>query len=152
MLSGRAEGKNLVRIGPTLFDCRHGHPNGAPVKVYLRPEDVLARTAAGNGPDPARPPGGAAAADSNSVFATEIRGSRFGAGDRNVFVADIEKIEFLGSYCLVRMASPAIGEHRLTVYLSLNYLAEQQLQPGSQVPVKVLPERMRVFADMPGAA
>jgi iron(III) transport system ATP-binding protein len=42
----------------------------------------------------------------------------------------IEKIEFLGSYCLVRVASPALGDQRLTVYLSLNFLAEHAAGGG----------------------
>jgi iron(III) transport system ATP-binding protein len=68
------------------------------------------------------------------------------AGDRNVFDARIEKIEFLGSYCLVQVSAAAIGEHRLTVYLSLNFLAEQQLEVGARLPLRLLPERMRIFA------
>jgi iron(III) transport system ATP-binding protein len=51
-------------------------------------------------------------------------------GDSNVFDAAIDKIEFLGSYCLVRVNSPALGEHRLTVYLSLNFLAEHAAGSG----------------------
>jgi hypothetical protein len=39
----------------------------------------------------------------------------------------------------------ALGEHRLTVYLSLNYLAEAQLQVGSRLPLKLVPERIKVF-------
>jgi iron(III) transport system ATP-binding protein len=31
------------------------------------------------------------------------------------------------------------------VYLSLNYLAEAQLQVGSRLPLRLLPDRMRVF-------
>jgi len=102
-----------VRIGATSFDCPHGRAAGSAAKIYLRPEDVLAR--------PILP------------------------GDANVFDAQIEKIEFLGSYCLVRASSPALGEHRLTVYLSLNFLAEQQLEVGGRLPLKLLPDRMRVF-------
>ena len=55
------------------------------------------------------------------------------AGDSNVFEAQIDKIEFLGSYCLVRVRADDLGEHRLTVYLSLNFLAEQQLEVGRPV-------------------
>ncbi|HSV54529.1 MAG TPA: putative 2-aminoethylphosphonate ABC transporter ATP-binding protein [Burkholderiaceae bacterium] len=84
------------------------------VKVYLRPEDVLARPIA--------------------------------PGDAHVFDASIEKIEFLGSYCHVRVASPAFASHKLTVYLSLNFLAEQSLQIGSTLKLKLLPERIKVFA------
>ncbi|MFO0299818.1 MAG: putative 2-aminoethylphosphonate ABC transporter ATP-binding protein [Pseudomonadota bacterium] len=102
-----------VRIGQAMFECAHERPAGTAVKLYLRPEDVLARPIA--------------------------------AGASNVFVATIEKIEFLGSYCLVRVAAPALGEARLTVYLSLNFLAEQTLDVGSQLPLRLLPERLRLF-------
>jgi len=82
-------------------------------KIYLRPEDVLARPIA--------------------------------PGDAHVFDATIEKIEFLGSFCHVHVASPALGGHKLTVYLSLNFLSEQSLQVGSSLPLKLLPERIKVF-------
>ena len=82
-------------------------------KIYLRPEDVLARPIA--------------------------------PGDAHVFDATIEKIEFLGSFCHVHVASPALGGHKLTVYLSLNFLSEQSLEIGSSLPLKLLPERIKVF-------
>ena len=146
VLTGVAETGDRVRIGPTLFDCAHGRPRGTPLKIYLRPEDVLARTGAPTPPvgEPA-PPSGAAQPANDSVFATAIFGSRFSMGDPNAFEATIEKIEFLGSYCLVRIASPALGEQKLTVYLSLNFLSEQELQPGSRLPMRLLRARMRVF-------
>ena len=153
VLSGTAEANDRVRIGPTLFECTHGRPRGSPVKIYLRPEDVLART--GTGASPVVPPPIAETLPSNgstgagvnndSVFATAIVSSRFALGDPNSFEAEIEKIEFLGSYCLVRIASPALGEQKLTVYLSLNYLSEQALQEGSTLRLKLLPERLKVF-------
>ena len=83
------------------------------VRVYLRPEDVLARPIA--------------------------------PGDAHVFDACIEKIEFLGSYCHVHVASPALDGNRLMVYLSLNFLSEQSLQVGSTITLKLLPERIKVF-------
>ncbi len=82
-------------------------------RVYLRPEDVLARPIA--------------------------------EGDPHVFEASIEKIEFLGSYCHVHVATPALQPHRLTVYLSLNYLSEASLAVGSALKLKLLPERIKVF-------
>jgi iron(III) transport system ATP-binding protein len=114
VLPAVAEAGGRVRVGHTSFECAHGTAPGQAVKLYLRPEDVLARPIA--------------------------------AGASNVFDALVEKIEFLGAYCLVRVGSPALGEHRLTVYLSLNFLAEQQLQVGSRLPLRLLPERMRLFA------
>jgi len=104
-----------VRLGPRLYDCvlDGATTAGADVRVYLRPEDVLARPIA--------------------------------PGDSNVFEAEIDKIEFLGSYCLVRVKSTDLGEHRLTVYLSLNFLAEHGLEVGGRLPLRLLPDRMRVF-------
>ncbi len=113
MLPAVTEAGGGVRIGATRFECGHQRASDESLKLYLRPEDVLARPIA--------------------------------PGDSNVFEATIEKIEFLGSYCLVRVASSALGEHRLTVYLSLNFLAEQHLEPGSRLPLRLLPERMRTF-------
>jgi len=83
------------------------------VRVYLRPEDVLARPLA--------------------------------EGDPHVFDARIEKIEFLGSFCHVQVASQALAPQPLVVYLSLNFLAEQQLEVGSELRLRLLHERLRVF-------
>jgi len=112
-LPARLEGPGRVRIGEQSFECRHQGQAGHEVKLYLRPEDVLARPIAN--------------------------------GDSNVFDAEIDKIEFMGSFCLVRVKSASLGEHKLTVYLSLNFLAEQQLEVGGRLPLRLLPERMRVF-------
>ena len=82
-------------------------------KVYLRPEDILARP--------------------------------IQAGDALVFEAVIDKIDFLGSFCHVHVTSAALPGQALTVYLSLNFLAEQNLQVGSTLPLKLMPERIKVF-------
>ncbi len=113
VLSGRLHPGRSLHIGSSRFDCEHDTEAERDVKVYLRPEDVLARPIA--------------------------------AGDANVFHAAIEKIEFLGSYCLVRVQAEAVAAQPITVYLSLNYLAEQGLEVGSELPLKLLPERMRFF-------
>lgn len=99
-----------LRFGSMRLPCQGADRD---VKVYLRPEDVLARPIA--------------------------------VGDAYVFEACIEKIEFLGSFCHVHVVSPALDGHRLMVYLSLNFLAEQSLQTGSTVTLKLLPERVKVF-------
>ncbi len=67
------------------------------------------------------------------------------AGDANVFDARIDKIEFLGSYCLVQVSAEALKHRPLSVTLSLNFLTEQQLEVGSQLPLRLLPERMHIF-------
>ncbi len=101
----------LAEIGSLRLPVQ-GRADGE-ARVYLRPEDILARPIA--------------------------------ADDAHVFEATVEKIEFLGSYCHVRVASPALGDHRLTVYLSLNFIAEQALEPGARLPLRLMPERVRVF-------
>lgn len=93
--------------------CLPGAGTDREVKIYLRPEDVLARPIA--------------------------------EGDAHVFDATLEKIEFLGSFCHVHVSSPALGAHKLTVYLSLNFLSEQALHIGSTFKLKLLPERIKVF-------
>ncbi len=67
------------------------------------------------------------------------------AGEANAIEARIDKIEFLGSYCLVHVAGQGLGDQRLTVYLSLNFLADQRLAAGSTMRLHMLAERMRVF-------
>jgi iron(III) transport system ATP-binding protein len=100
----------MVRFGELSIPC-DGPARDA--RVYLRPEDLLARPIAEDDP--------------------------------HVFDANIEKIEFLGSYCHVHVAAPAVQPGTLTVYLSLNYLSEASLSVGSTLRLKVLPERLKVF-------
>jgi len=113
VLPGRLHPGRALQIGSSRFVCELDADTARDVKVYLRPEDLLARPIA--------------------------------PGDANVFNADIEKIEFLGSFCHVNVRSAEIGPQALTVYLSLNYIAEQGLQVGSRLPLRVMPERMRFF-------
>src|SRR6188472_513329 len=87
VLSGRLRPGRDLRIGASRFACERDTDTERDVKVYLRPEDVLARP--------------------------------ISAGDPNVFDGSIDKIEFLGSYCLVRVNAESIGTQPLTVYLSL---------------------------------
>jgi iron(III) transport system ATP-binding protein len=113
VLSGRLHPGGRLAIGDTRFECGHDTDAARDVKVYLRPEDVLARPIA--------------------------------PGQANVFMGVIEKIEFLGSYCLVRVGTEGLDAQAVTVYLSLNFLAEQGLEVGSRLPLRLLPDRMRLF-------
>jgi iron(III) transport system ATP-binding protein len=113
VLAGMTEAGG-VRVGASLLECNGGGAAaGQAVKLYLRPEDIVARPIA--------------------------------PGDSNVLDARIEKIEFLGSYCLVRVAADALQGHPLTVYLSLNFLSEQALEAGKPLKLRILPERLRLF-------
>ena len=104
-----------VQQGRLLLGTLNLSADGADrdVRVYLRPEDVLARPIDGD--------------------------------DEHVFCGEIEKIEFLGSFCHVHVASSAFAPQRLVVYLSLNYLAEQSLEVGSSLRLRLLQDRVRVF-------
>lgn len=122
VLPGSLSGQQLS-VGTFSISVPHvAHRAGdlQSVKVYLRPEDVLAR-----------PVGGGAAS--------------FQLDDPHVFDAVIEKIEFLGSFCHVRVNTPAFAPHKLTVYLSLNFLTDQSLAVDSPLRLKLLPERLRLF-------
>jgi iron(III) transport system ATP-binding protein len=68
-----------------------------------------------------------------------------GPDDVNVFESTIDKIEFLGPLCMVHVTAPAVSLEALTVALSLNYLTEQQLRVGSRLPLRVPPDRIRLF-------
>ncbi|MDP3822390.1 MAG: putative 2-aminoethylphosphonate ABC transporter ATP-binding protein [Burkholderiales bacterium] len=113
VLSGQLHPGRQLHIGQGRFACEVDTDSARDVKVYLRPEDVLARPIA--------------------------------PGDSNVFHGDIDKIEFLGSYCHVSVRAAEIGPLPVTVYLSLNFLAEQGLEVGSRLPLRLLPKRMRFF-------
>jgi iron(III) transport system ATP-binding protein len=45
----------------------------------------------------------------------------------------------------VSVRAAEIGPLPVTVYLSLNFLAEQGREVGSRLPLRLLPERMRFF-------
>jgi iron(III) transport system ATP-binding protein len=96
-----------------LEDIHTPRLHAGDVKVYLRPEDVLARPIL--------------------------------AGDACVFQASIHEIEFLGAFCHVQVLAPALSQKPLTVDLSLNFLAEQHLQVGSSLMLKLMPERIKLF-------
>ncbi len=68
-----------------------------------------------------------------------------GGTDAHSFDARIEHIDFLGSYCHVHVNAPTLCEQPLTVYLSLNYLAEHALQAGSTLSLRLAPDRLKVF-------
>ena len=109
VLAGRVR-QGRLQVGALEFDAAGPDRD---VRVYLRPEDVLARPIA--------------------------------AGDPHVFDARIDKIEFLGSFCHVQVATQALAPERVVVYLSLNFLAEQSLEVGSGLRLRLLQERLRVF-------
>jgi iron(III) transport system ATP-binding protein len=127
VLSGQADGEGRLRVGDAVLEVASAPgrvlARGADIKVYLRPEDVLAQPL---------PPSSAAQ-------------EAFEPGASNVLPARIDKIEFLGAYCLARVSSAGLGEQGLTTVLSMNFLAEHGLGVGSALAMRLLPERIRCF-------
>ncbi len=117
-----------VNVLPGVLDAQHLHlgslaiardavpaarGRSGPVKVYLRPEDLLASPIAPN--------------------------------DAYVLQCTITHIDFMGAFCHVQVQAPALGAQTLTVALSLNFLAEQSLQTGSPLALRLMPERIKLF-------
>jgi iron(III) transport system ATP-binding protein len=127
VLSGQTDGEGRLRVGDAVLQVDTAPSTalqpGAEIKVYLRPEDVLARPLV---------PGSTA-------------DQAFGAEATNVLSARIDKIEFLGAYCLARVTSDSLGEQALTTVLSMNFLAEHGLSQGSALALRLLPDRIRCF-------
>ena len=127
VLTAQVEGAGNLRVGDAVLEVASAPApaltRGADIKVYLRPEDVLARPL---------PPSGAAP-------------EAFEPGASNVLAARIDKIEFLGAYCLARVTSATLSEQGLTTVLSMNFLAEHGLGLGSALALRLLPERIRCF-------
>ena len=127
VLSGQADGEGRLRVGDAVLQVASAPgqalARGGDIKVYLRPEDVLAQPL---------PPSSAAQ-------------EAFEPGASNVLPARIDKIEFLGAYCLARVSSASLGEQGLTTVLSMNFLAEHGLGVGSALAMRLLPERIRCF-------
>jgi iron(III) transport system ATP-binding protein len=66
-------------------------------------------------------------------------------GNDGAIDTTIEKIDFHGPHCLVRVAAKGLESQPLTVYLSLNFIAERDLRPGSALRVRIRGERVRLF-------
>ncbi len=112
VLPGRVS-QGRLQLGQLSLALEQANGPEREVRVYLRPEDLLARPI-----DP---------------------------GDAHVFDATIQQVGFLGAFCHVHVNAPALGSLPLTVYLSLNFLAEQALAVGSSFQLKLIPERLKIF-------
>ena len=91
---------------------------GQSVQVYLRPEDVVVAPSRGH----------------------------FAEGVGNVLEARLEKVEFLGAYCLARLSGAELGDQGLTAVISPHFLAEHAVAPGHTLALRLRPERLRLFS------
>ena len=77
--------------------------------------------------------------------AVAARGAHVGEGASNVVPATLDKLEFLGAYCLARLAAPAVAEQGLTAVLSPHFVTEHAPAPGRELALRLRPQRLRVF-------
>ncbi len=157
--------EEALSVADRIVVMNHGviEQVGTPLQVYREPASAFvadfvgrintlpARTAAGGALQIGQHciPGthaGAAGRDVTVYLRPEDLLARpIAPGDAHVFDAGITAIDFLGAYCLVTVQAAALGGQPLQVVLSLNFLSEQALAVGSTLPLKLLPERLRVF-------
>ena len=107
-----------ARVGSTFVSCAHTGSPGQKQTLYVRPEDVMVA--------------------SNEVSSV--------GGNAGIFDASVQHIEFLGSQCLVRVGSAALGDQQLDVLLTLRQLGERGAAIGQLLQLRLVSERVRVFA------
>ena len=116
VLAAVAEGNGRFRVGSLVLDAAPRSPAvaaGTPVKLYLRPEDVVVNGHAADHPNQA--PG------------------------------QVQKIEFLGAFCLVTVRLAGAHEQPVVVALSRHSLDRMALGEGASLSVGFPPECMRLL-------
>jgi iron(III) transport system ATP-binding protein len=116
VLAGVTEGDGRVRLGGLVVQGAAGSeglPPGTPIKLYLRPEDVIVNGAA------------------------SARG--------NVCAGSVQKIEFLGAFCLVTVTLADAPAQPLLVNLPRQSLDRMSLAVGAPLSVGLPCECMRLL-------
>ena len=62
------------------------------------------------------------------------------------FQTRLEKVEFLGAYCLARLSGAGLGDQGLTAVVSPHFMAEHALSPGHTLALQLRPQRLRLFS------
>ena len=107
-----------ARVGDVTFALRRdGLANGAAVVLAIRPEDVLV-----------------ADADPQSALLHPNR-----------IAAEVENLEFLGSYLRMYLRHPAFPAKPLVAQTTQTLARALQIVPGKRLDVILPPERLRVF-------
>jgi iron(III) transport system ATP-binding protein len=115
VLAAVAEGGGRFRVGGLVLAAQdRAHvPAGTPVKLYLRPEDVVVNGHA--------------------------------ADHANHAPGQVQKIEFLGAFCLVTVRLSDAQEQPVVVALSRHSLERMSLGEGAPLSVGFPPECMRLL-------
>jgi len=119
-VEGHANGDNSVSIGELSFKSRsHGLGREAPVVAAIRPEDIV--------------PQGIGDYSSND------------SSVENSLEAEIEEMEFLGSFWRVSLKNSALGGANLIADLSINATRRLEVDTGSTIRVKLPADRLWIF-------
>jgi iron(III) transport system ATP-binding protein len=116
VIAAVAQGNGSVRVGDLVLNGAVGSEGlapGTPVRLYLRPEDVVINGAA--------------------------------SGHPNVAAASVQKIEFLGAFCLVTVTLASAPAQPLLVNLSRHSLDRMALRIGAPLSVGLPCECMRLL-------
>ncbi len=115
-ISATVISENQVRIGDKQFAARsHQYAAGQPVIVAIRPEDII--------PTPG-----------DSQETTD-----------NSFVAEIEEMEFLGSFWRVLLSDEQPADVSLSADLSINAIRRLGVEPGKKIHVELPANNLWVF-------
>jgi iron(III) transport system ATP-binding protein len=121
-INGKAGSDNSVTIGDATFSSRqHDLQSGSPVVVAIRPEDIV-------------PHGEGASSSAASATSGE-----------NLFDAEIEDMEFLGSFWRVSLNNDAFGDAELVTDMSINAVRHMNVEVGNSITVEFPQDRLWVF-------
>ncbi len=125
-VAGRAVNDHGVAIGDITFTSQpHDFRPDEPVVVAIRPEDVV--------------PHGAGSPDADQSAT-------------NTFDAEVEEMEFLGSFWRVSLKNNRLGDVALIADMSINAVRRLSISVGETTAVELPANRVRVFSPGDGSA
>ncbi len=114
---GEVKKGDKVRVGDLLLACNPAGPSAGETGIAtIRPEDVVPVETVG------------------------------GTLEKNVLQADVEELEFLGSFWRAWLVHSKLGDNGLKANFSINAARRLSLGAGKKVKIALPPERLRVFS------
>jgi iron(III) transport system ATP-binding protein len=77
----------------------------------------------------------------------DINAQDISEDDENVVEAEINHLEFLGSFYRADIGGPAIGEQEVRADFSINLVRRKKLDAGSKLALRFPPEFIRIYRD-----